>query len=275
MIGKVLVSPKAKLTGSRLAKILGISCGLNLDYQEPQYDYIIRYGNTSEEIPYHTKVINPKAAIINSSNKLQSRLTLIAHEIPAPKVYKCIEEIDQYPVIARPPYHFKGRDFHLLHNETDARNYLEKGYYLQRYIDKKDEFRIFVWHDKIFEVNAKEPRTDYYNDMIRNFSNGWRFRWLRLDSVPSAMRRYCRQATEIMGLDFSGVDCCLDKQGNIFIFEINSAPSLIQRKAEKLAEKIKGYFNDQPLNDRGDGSPPPPDSPQRIVFDDMVQREGL
>lgn len=282
MIGKVLTSPKAKLTGTRLAKILGISCGLNLDYQEPRYDFIIRYGNTTEEIPYSAKVINQKNAIIRSSNKLQSRLDLIRHDIPVPRLYKCIEEIDNYPIIARPPYHFKGRDFNLIHNKTDARNYLDRGYYLQKYIDKKNEFRIFVWHDKIFEVNSKEPRKEYYNDMIRNFGNGWRFKWLRLDDVPSKMRKYCRVATEIMGLDFSGIDCCIDKEDNIYIFEINSAPSLIQRKAEKLAEKIKEYFNNQSLNNRNDGnaSAPPmeyirPDRPRRVTFDDIVHRDGI
>lgn len=252
MRGKVLGTRKSQRTGRLLARKLAVPYGDYINHSEGEFDFVFRYGNT-EQFDNPVKIIfNKGHNIILVSNKLRMRRKLIENSIPVPKVYDLSDindnkyKIDnkELPLIARPVNHWKGRDFNLVYSYDEAITYLKKGYYLQEVINKETEYRIFVWQSKIFECSVKEPRLERYNMLVRNFGNGWRFGYKKRLETPQGLRKNARDAVGIAGLDFGGVDCCIDKEGNYYIFEINSAPALIERKAEKLANKVTEYMEE-------------------------------
>lgn len=252
MIGKVLGIRKSKPTARLLARKLCVPYGENINRSEGKFDFIFRYGNTEQFDNPVKMIFNKGHDIILVSNKLKMRRKLIESNIPVPKLYNldAIEEsryeIDskELPLIARPVNHWKGKDFNLVFSYDEAITYLRKGYYLQGVINKETEYRIFVWQGGVFECSIKEPRLERYNMLVRNFGNGWRFGYKQRLETPQELRKYARESVELAGLDFGAVDCCVDKKGDYYIFEINSAPSLIERKAEKLANKITKYMEE-------------------------------
>jgi glutathione synthase/RimK-type ligase-like ATP-grasp enzyme len=251
MKGKVLGVRQAKFTGQAIAESLGAFYGTEIHYNEPQYDYIFRYGNaTGVRITPHV-MINNAIAITKASDKVATRLLLHRAMIPVPRLYDEEDVVDNreqinegnLTLIARPYKHYKGRNFNLVYDLDSAMQYLDKGYYLQQVIDKDTEYRIFIWRDEIFETNIKEPREYVKSDLIRNLDNGWYFRPTRWRNVPDDLKGYSKQAVQLTGLHFGAVDCCVDKGGNPYLFEVNSAPALFERKIDKLASKIKDYLS--------------------------------
>lgn len=260
MKGKVLGTRKSQRTGRILAKKLGVPYGDCVTRTEGAFDFIFRYGNTEQFDNPVKMIFNKGHDIILVSNKLKMRHRLIENYIPVPKVYdresveKNKEKINEreLPLIARPVNHWKGRDFNLIHDYDEAMAYLRRGYYLQGLINKETEYRIFVWQGKIFECSVKEPRLERYDMLVRNFGNGWKFMYKQRVETPQALRKSAREAVALSGLDFGGVDCCIDKEGKNYIFEINSAPSLIDRKAEKLAKKVYEFMSERNNPDMSD-----------------------
>jgi len=247
MKGKILESPQSRFTARALAKELNVPCGRRVERFEDTYFWVFRYGNISHLETVPPIIINKKYAISKASNKFRCRVEMRDNGIPTPRLFyrKHIEEVEDipYPLIARPRNHFKGRHFYLAKNKSQARNYLLKGYYLQEIIDKDEEYRIFIFRDKIFEVNIKKKiENGKKNELIRNHDNGWDFYCKKIAETDQNLKDYSRKAMRIVNLDWGAVDCCMDTKGGIYIFEINSAPSLIDRKVTKLASKIREYI---------------------------------
>lgn len=250
MNGIVLGTNRSKITAKKLADCLNVEYTETTPHDGVHYDYAFRYGNSHAPLENNTPhfVFNPMVSIERSIRKPEVRRLLLANEIPAPRI------IDRdnlnnarYPLIARPVNHYKGKSFYMLNTTDEADKYLRRGYYLQELIKKDKEFRVFVFKDKIFEVNIKKQLNEEANETIRNYRSGWGFSWMTYKEIPRQLRNICRLSAEIIGLDFCGIDCCLDENGKPFIFEVNSAPGLIPRKVEKLATKIKEWLGEHGL----------------------------
>ena len=210
-----------------------------------RFDYIFRYGNSAHIFNQPVIEFNTADAIKISANKHVMKKVLNDNEIKIPKLYT-IDNIKYkaLPVVARPHRHSKGKDFHVCRNIDEALYYLGRDYTLQSFLEAVDtEYRIFVFKDKIFETNIKVPDKPTYHPYIRNFDHGWKIIPIRRSLVPEGIQKTSKDATRAVGLDFSAVDICFTRKGKIFVYEVNSAPGLIERKAEKLAEKITEYFN--------------------------------
>lgn len=247
----ILGCKQARPTGQMLAEILG------WDYVEGclageinKYRVIFRYGNSAtfgRSNQYGGLIVNSSKAIEDASNKLKCRQILYGHEIPVPRVYdiKSMDEIEKYPVIARPFHHSQGRNFHIVDTRTKLKAILDRGYYAQDIVDKIDEFRLFILNGKIIEASKKEKvRTDA-NMMIRNHRKGWKFNRIRVADLPANLKRACVNAAQIMVLNWSAVDACTLPEEKACIFEVNSAPGLIPRKAQKLAEKLLAWLTNE------------------------------
>jgi len=246
--GKLLGISQAHRTGRGLARVLDIPYGKSLAWNE-RYQYIFRYGNATH-VPSSgvIKVINTATAINNARNKYRARLIMKDNDIPVPKVYtrENLSEAD-FPIIARPYNHYRGKHFYLVSNHYEAMKFINRGYFLQEVIENDTEYRIFVLLNELFETNVKVPEREdgrVSSDLIRNRKNGWKFNVIRRSNVPSDLKNLAVRANQALGLDWGAVDCCTDIHGKHYVFEINTAPSLIDRKQEKLAEKLINYLTD-------------------------------
>ena len=232
-------------TGRLLAKELGADYASQSVWTEEQYDLIIRYGNSFAGLPPKRKhVMNEARHIMVTANKPSMRFKLLGHGVSAPALYdeNTIDKAE-YPIIARPANHWKGKHFNLVYNRADAQVFINKGYYLQEVINKDTEFRLFILLDKIIEASIKVPASVNSNEMIRNANGGWLFNQYPVAELPRELKHHARMAAELGNLAFCAIDCCVDVKGIPYIFEINSAPSLIPRKVTKLATRIKEAYN--------------------------------
>ena len=157
---------------------------------------------------------------------------MLSHGVSCPKLYyeNTLEDA-MFPVIARPFHHFKGKGFYICNDIEEARKFATSGHYIQEYITNQDEYRIYILLGKVFESAKKVARPILkYNDKVRNFDNGWTFRWTAKDLVPPDLTRNCIRAAGALRLQFCAIDCCIAKGGMPYVFEANTAPSLNERK---------------------------------------------
>ena len=244
----IIGSQKSRPTAQKIAK------GLNADYsenymtREKQYTLIFRYGNSYLNLPNRAencKIINSALSIEQVANKPMARNRLIQNGISAPTVYLSGDlDTAKFPLLARPIHHYRGRNFYIINTIQKAKEFLDRGFYIQEFINKKEEYRIFLLNGRFFEVCKKTNTGNVINTEIRNHGTGWYFQWIPYQSLDERLLKYCRGIYPIFDINFCAIDCCLDIDNKPFIFEINSAPALIDRKITKLCQKIKELYGD-------------------------------
>jgi len=170
------------------------------------------------------------------------------------------------PVVGRTNFHQSGKGFWLCLTQAQVKNAIDEGaQYFQDYLDIADEFRVHVFGGDVIYVQkkvkrknmteafkeqhaekitnaAKKAKKDLDTDtmdyilgrmakgspnpdmIVRSNMRGWKF-----SRVAKPKKELCTlavAAVKAVGLDFGAVDCCLDTQGNAWVIEINSGPSL-------------------------------------------------
>lgn len=247
IVGVVLGTKSIGHTAKRLAR------GLNAYYTTeffPDYTsfhYLFRYGNSYTQAPPRIPwIFNQARAIEIASNKPTARSVLLDNGIRCPRMFNSVSSLldAEFPLIARPTFHFRGRNFYMTSNFKEAVQFLKKGYYLQEVVKKKKEYRIFMWNNRVFEANEKIPLDDDSDLIIRNHDNGWFFQWIPYTLLDRNLVDLCKLASNTLGLTFCAIDCALAENGFYYIFEVNSAPGLVDRKIEKLVGKVRGFLID-------------------------------
>lgn len=216
-------------------------------------DQVIRWGCTSNVET--SRVINTAAAIHKVSNKKEFRRILDSVEL-CPRTYFSTISLEAYcdeygneavfPVIVRPATHHQGRNFHICNNydelETAVSNYEEANYYISELINKVAEYRVFVVQGRVACVASKTPGNP--DDIAWNVARGGRFDNVRWDDWPLQAVRKSIEAFLLSGLDFGGVDVIVDGEGESYILEINSAPSLTSSYRQDCMSKCLNYMID-------------------------------
>lgn len=102
------------------------------------------------------------------------------------------------------------------------------------------EFRVHVYEGRVIGLYEKLP----YAPDIRLYKNDT-CRFKRLDLGDDEVRKACKgvrpaakAAVESLGLPFGGVDVIQDVNGQVFVTEVNSAPSLNSLNLKRWAENI-------------------------------------
>lgn len=242
----VLTGIRSGVTGRALAQTLKrLSDEVRVTHGrtfEGSADLLVRWGNSSGVDGCSIDVFNSATAIGNTSNKRKMHHLFNEHGVPTPKYWDDVRDVPagEFPVVLRSPHHYKGQGFWLVADlyETPREAKEAEAFALAK-IDIESEYRVFVYKGTIFEINKKmqEHSGGALNSMIRNHHNGWVNRRGGFE-VPNGLRPAAKLAAQAVGLDFGACDIYRDTSGNIGVFEINSAPGLVQRKLDKLAGKI-------------------------------------
>lgn len=110
------------------------------------------------------------------------------------------------------------------------------------YKKKKREFRVHVFRDKVVEVVEKKARTEWTgkrDTRIRNLDNGYVF--CKCDVEPEGLRDLALKAAPVVHSDFRGVDIGYNEKNNeLFVIEVNSAPGIEGSNVSKYVETIVG-----------------------------------
>ena len=241
----IIASKHGIKTATKLAKELGgrIARGDVLSRDGlPRYDFTVRYGNSVAHSDF-PPFINFASAISGVANKFSFRRILLNRGVSCPNLYDTTTiHMATFPVIARPFYHMKGRNFNVVKTADAATELLRHNMYVQEIIDVDEEFRLLCYKNKIIEAAIKVPAEKIKSYLIRNYSNGWRFIHIPVAGVPKSVKESSRDASLASLLHFCAVDAVLGKDGVGYVLEVNSAPSMSDRKIEGLAKYISGDF---------------------------------
>ncbi len=195
-------------------------------------DFVFRWGCTSNVPKGHlTTVVNVAAAIHLIGDKTRFR-KLLRNDQPEliPETFFSMDEIlakDEIgPLIIRPKHHAQGKHVYLVRTPqelADAVKRCGEGWYASEYVDKAQEFRVFVSQGRAVWVAEKTPADP--DAVAWNVAKGGRFDNVRFDNWPLKVIRYAIEAFNHSGLDFGGVDVMVGNNGEVYVIEINSAPS--------------------------------------------------
>ena len=214
------------------------------------HEIIFRYGCRSVKLEGMNKVVyNTSKAIKSTINKYNSRLLFKSNNIPTPNTYNCIEIHKEdvinnlkFPLIRRPLKHSKSKDFEVINNINEL-NYFQKedietnNFYYSEFVDKVKEIRLHIAHGKVITIIEKRPPKlkQYSWGMVDNFDN-LKWRYWRSDIIESSVK-----AMKLLGLTFGAIDVIIDKQGNYYLLEVNTAPDFSY--SNYLTSKVINYFN--------------------------------
>ena len=204
-------------------------------------DIVFRWGCTSN-IPGMPLITNNAKAIHLVSDKSAFRAVLEAEGL-CPKTWFRTDDDITYPCIVRPRYHHQGRNVHYCTDAIElsiACALCGVDYYISEYIDKVAEYRIFVVQGRCVCVAKKTPADE--NAIAWNVAQGGRFDSVRWSDWPLKAVKIGIQAFNLSGLDFGGVDVMVDGEGECYVLEINSAPSLTSPYRQQCMAKAFDYI---------------------------------
>lgn len=195
------------------------------------------------------RTINSAEAVKLSRNKRKSRILL---EGLCPPTWVSLKDC-LYPCILRPQRHYAAHKFFVCDNRQDAigaiRRYGLGRWYTSPIIDKKNEYRIFIFQDYAVKVVRR-----FHNDPDQiswNTASGGRSIRLKRESWPILSVQQAIVAGRRLGLGWFAADVITDHEGRSFVLELNTAPGLQRDKTITLLAKV---FT-QPLeNNRRTGS---------------------
>lgn len=142
----------------------------------------------------------------------------------------------------RPQYHAQGRHLYVAKNYKELAEYCDKcgpGWYAAPLIDKVAEYRVFVVSGRAVCVAAKAAVP---NQVAWNVAQGGKFTNVRWDDWPLKAVKRSIAAIKLSGLDFGGVDIMVDREGQTYILELNSAPSLTSPYRQGCFAKAFDYI---------------------------------
>jgi len=213
------------------------------DRPMPEDDTYIRWGCTAD-VPARN-VINTASAIHEVNDKATFRIKTAEAGL-SPASYTNIRDMSDddigVGVIFRPAKHSQGRNiFHeYTFHDLLALSRRFPDYYVSEFIPKVAEYRVAVVQGRAVWVVQKTP--DNPDAIAWNVSRGGRFDNVNWDAWDLKVVKTAIEAFNLSSLDFGGVDVMVDVEGNCYVLEINSAPSLTSPYRQECMAKAFDYI---------------------------------
>lgn len=223
-------------------------------------DVLIRYGNSYLDCPDGCTEINSKEAVRLASNKLMMAYTLINAGVKFPKCYippssavligrefNLEGENGAYSIDGVEPME-NGLELYYRNSAGIVRkrgHYIAGDLYGTEPIDRAREFRVHVFNGRTIGVYEKLPHSE---DVLYCKNDNCDFKRIDMSDESNrsqlvGVRPEARKAVGALGLLFGGADVIISKTGEIFVNEVNSAPSLNGPNLERYFEEIQNYIS--------------------------------
>lgn len=199
----------------------------------PTLDTVIRWDSRVEASA--TKTVNSAAAVKLSRNKSASRVKL---GNIAPTTWFRLEALT-FPCLIRPRRHYAAQKFFVCKNLIEAKTAVRrcgKDWYASPIIDKKLEYRIFVFQGKVIKAVRR-----FHNDpkqVAWNIANGGRSVRLLKESWPKESLVVAIEAGKRLNLGWYAADVIVDQNDKPFVLELNTAPGLDRDETIELCAKV-------------------------------------
>jgi carbamoylphosphate synthase large subunit len=209
---------------------------------------VIRWGNRIEvETGKDTIVYNQSKAIANATNKKLSREIFAKEKVRTPKAVTPENTQDaDYPIIARPSTHAKGKNFIILKDNKEFNahyaQYSSQGWYYSAFVNKEREFRVHCAHGKILAIMEKVRGGDKI--AWNRAQTGEPFTRVAQKDYIFTVAFQALKATKALGLDFAGVDVMLiteKEKPQAYVLEVNTSPTL--NSSDFVSSQYAKYFD--------------------------------
>ncbi|MHC1591703.1 MAG: ATP-grasp domain-containing protein [Candidatus Helarchaeales archaeon] len=227
-----LDDPEMK-SGPRL-KMMVMEMGHELVRRDP--DVIINYGTTNSM--EHPKIINRPEFVSVSSHKFSANRVMSDAGVPIPKFAEGGEEFRRLRgKIIFKPFHgrcSRGKEVFESVNEVPMSPRFALGFF-QEFKDIAEEWRVI-------HVDGEYPGLFLKvggRGVLRSARFGWYYqrKWKFFEENREKYKRLknlAKRAVESLNLDFGGVDIGIDREGNYWVFEVNSATFIRNSEARKI-----------------------------------------
>lgn len=215
-------------TSKLLAKKMGVERNLT------RADVAIIYGLKRKErrlldSGIYGIVINQRDAVINASDKLKAFSIFKEKGVLCPN-YNINKYKVNRPVLGRKINHTQGKDIIYI---DSYKKYPKRDFYVEfKPIDK--EYRYHVIGGKVIPTLKYNGVTEGKGAYCRNSKTGWKMTTCR---PRASVSRIAEQAVRVLGLTFGAVDI-IESHGTIYALEVNTAPALIDKRAEQYAHEL-------------------------------------
>ena len=215
----------SSVTGRELKRQLNIEGGTNGPQQRPRN--LIRWGNRAD-VRFNAQgaCLNRKSALNDASNKGRClELLTAAHISTPPAATQFAGEL----LVGRTETHVGGSGFYLVTSQRDFQLAQRLGCtHFMSYIPTDREYRVHVFKGQVLGAGEKLMGDAATSLHIRNVSTGWSFRYNNIERIPRDTERIAVDAVSALGLDFGAVDIIKSVGGNLYVLEVNTAPSLVK-----------------------------------------------
>ena len=203
-------------------------------------DVVINWGNGNQRLHNigNARQINKLYNVQLASNKLKTLEALKARRVSIPyfSTYKeSFAPVDTL-VCRTTLYGHSGQGIVVgLRDEVcEAPLYVE-------YIEKVAEYRVIVVGGEVVDFKKKKRRNGYdgvYGEHVWNHSSGYIFARNNF-IVPSNCGRLGVSAVVALGLDFGAVDIIEDREGTLYVLEVNTAFGIEGTTLQLVGDAIK------------------------------------
>ncbi len=181
-----------------------------------------------------TKVYNDGKAIERTVDKGMTSFLLKQHGVPTPETWVCESRQAAHNIIEnqislgdtlviKPLFGSQGQGVRLLDKNSalplPRDGFVDGVYYLQRYIDTgkgNHDFRVFVVNDKVVAAMQRNG-----SGWLNNVAQGAKCVSIHDDMIFNL----AVSAAKAVNIDYCGVDIIRDKDGKLWVLEVNSIPA--------------------------------------------------
>lgn len=181
-------------------------------------------------------VYNDGHAVERTVDKAMTSFLLHHHGVPTPATWVCEsrehahsiilrETMAGRPLVIKPLFGSQGQGVRRLENGTPfpvpMEAHVDGLYYLQTYVDSGEG----AWHDhRVFVINGRAvgAMIRHGSSWVNNVAQGGRCEFL---PPTGAIADLAVAAARAVDIDYCGVDVIRDRQGRLFVLEVNSIPA--------------------------------------------------
>lgn len=187
----------------------------------------------SKDVPFIDSYL-----LTQGKGKLAGVFMRTAHDIPVPKTFFATADVFlsafqhikpfDYPFILKADNGRKGRDNHLIKDETALQAVLRESKSLemvaQEFIQNDGDYRLLVLNGKVeLVIHRKGAEGSHLN----NTSQGGAAKLVGVESLPKGAVSDAIRAAELEKLQVAGADIVIDRRdGGYYFLEVNRAPQL-------------------------------------------------
>jgi RimK family alpha-L-glutamate ligase len=181
-------------------------------------------------------VYNDGRAVERTVDKAMTSFLLHLNRVPTPATWVCEsraqaqlvierETAGDQPLVIKPLFGSQGQGVRLLTSDSPFpvphSEHVDGLYYLQRYVDSGEG----AWHDhRVFVINGQAvgAMVRHGSSWVNNVALGGRCEFL---PPTGEIAELALAAASAVDIDYCGVDIIRDRQGSLYVLEVNSIPA--------------------------------------------------